>query len=343
MPMSSLPVRRLVAFVSVAGFAAAGLVAVAVPAAEAAPEVVPFAYTGAAQTWTVPEGVCAVTITAFGASGASAVSQGQFPSVTGLGGVGGSAVGTIEVTPGENLEIRVGGQAQGVTGGFNGGGAGRQELALGATGGGGGASDLRRGGSALADRVLVAGGGGGGAGAGSIDNTASISAGSGGPGGGLSGSPGGNGAYGGGGGTPAAGGAAGTGGAGGPGSADSGGTGGAVNVLVSAGFGGGGGGGWFGGGGGGAAASVSASNGGGGGGGSGYGPAGTTFGVASGPGNGSVTITYDPAITVCTRTYTYTGAPERFVVPAGVCAVTVDATGGKGGDDGGAGAAGRCV
>src|SRR5204863_444651 len=69
----------------------------------------------------------------------------------GAGGLGGHVGGTIAVTPGEVLRVRVGG-----SNGFNGGGAG------GAFGGnGGGATDGRRGGESLPDRVVIAGRGGG--------------------------------------------------------------------------------------------------------------------------------------------------------------------------------------
>ena len=67
------------------------------------------------------------------------------------------------MTPGQVLNLFVGGQAPDVgnvtpaPGGFNGGGDGGQYGAV-----GGGATDVRVGGTALADRVAVAGGGGGG-------------------------------------------------------------------------------------------------------------------------------------------------------------------------------------
>ena len=302
--MSSLLVRRLVGFVGVAGFAAAGLVAVVVPAAEAAPETVTFSYTGSAVTWTVPDGVCAVTIRAVGAAGGGDVDS--------LGGPGGVAEGTFEVVPGETLEVRVGGSGapggSGGSGGFNGGGNGGSPGAHG--GGGGGASDVRRGGSGLADRILVAGGGGGGGG----DSRAS-------------------GGAGGDGGTPSGDGQPGVAGrrrrwrnpdqrwnrwhrqcrrrhcgrhgrhALAP----------AAPAADGGDGGGGGGGGWYGGGGGGGASDGRGPTGGGGGGSSFGTPLGTSTEAAQ------VAITYDPAITVCTRTFAYTGAPEEFVVPP-VCA-----------------------
>ncbi len=120
-----------------------------------------FNHTGAVQTWVVPAGVTSINIQAFGGQG-NANAAG-----TAVGGLGGSASGTLAVTPGETLNIYVGGGgATGVTGGFNGGGnGGTTGTCLTAPGGGGGgASDIRQGGTALSNRVIVAGGGGGSAG-----------------------------------------------------------------------------------------------------------------------------------------------------------------------------------
>ena len=107
-----------------------------------------FNYTGGQQTFTVPAGSTSVNITAYGAQGGTVGTK--------IGGLGGQAMGTLSVTPGQILYIYVGGQANGTTGGFNGGGNG-----YGSGAGGGGASDVRYGGSALGNRVIVAGGGGG--------------------------------------------------------------------------------------------------------------------------------------------------------------------------------------
>ncbi|MEI6565626.1 MAG: glycine-rich protein, partial [Verrucomicrobiota bacterium] len=106
-----------------------------------------FNYTGGMQTLVVPAGVTSIAIDAYGAQGSN---NGA------VGGLGGRVQGTLAVTPGQTINIYVGGQ-----GGYNGGGA------PGAGGSwpgvyGGGATDLRVGGTALANRVLVAGGGGGG-------------------------------------------------------------------------------------------------------------------------------------------------------------------------------------
>ncbi|OWY61620.1 hypothetical protein B7486_62810, partial [cyanobacterium TDX16] len=76
---------------------------------------------GAPQELVVPDEVCEVDITASGA-------QGGLP--TGFSGLGGRATVTAEVTPGETLQVNVGGRglaqqdAAGGAGGFNGGGAG---------------------------------------------------------------------------------------------------------------------------------------------------------------------------------------------------------------------------
>jgi hypothetical protein len=111
-------------------------------------------YTGAMQTYTVLAGVTTLTIDARGAEG------GGFGS--GPGGLGGRAIGIMTVTPGEVLNIYVGGAGTyttiSSTGGFNGGGS---VNASGSAGTGGGASDIRRG-ISLTNRVIVAGGGGGG-------------------------------------------------------------------------------------------------------------------------------------------------------------------------------------
>jgi hypothetical protein len=118
-----------------------------------------FDYTGAAQTFTVPQGITSVTITAYGAQG-MANAQGV------AGGLGGQASGTLAVTPGQVLTIYVGrGGIVSAAGGYNGGGAAGTSACTGAMGGGGGgASDVRAGGAALGNRVIVGGGGGGAAG-----------------------------------------------------------------------------------------------------------------------------------------------------------------------------------
>ncbi len=132
-----------------------------------------FSYTGRAQTFVVPPGVTALTVRALGASGAEG---GQHAS----GGRGGETAATVAVTPGERLDLFVGGEGgaprgcAGGAGGFNGGAAGGgrgSHTGIGflchrtGAGGGGGASDVRRGRSAT-DLLVVAGGGGGASGLG---------------------------------------------------------------------------------------------------------------------------------------------------------------------------------
>jgi hypothetical protein len=208
---------------------------------------VTFEYTGASQSFIVPEGVSVLTFEVLGAAGAR-------------GGGGGGVTGTFAEVP-ESLLLYVGGAGNlgaGASGGFNGGGnAGSQR---GNEGSGGGASDIRTGAS-LESRIIVAGGGGGGggfsgalgaSGGGVIAASGGSGQGGGGGGGGVSagGSPGASN-----GGTNASWGAFGSGGSGGS------------SWLAG---GGGGGGGWYGGGGGGADGDDCCSDGGGGGGGSSF-------------------------------------------------------------------------
>jgi hypothetical protein len=129
-------------------------------AAEVAPSAVTFNYTGAQQTWTVPNGVTSIIVEAWGAEGGT---------YFGAGGKGGYSKGTLAVTPGETLYIYVGGAGSGgningarANGGWNGGGYANQYDGSSYGTSGGGASDIRRGGTALSNRVIVAGGGGGG-------------------------------------------------------------------------------------------------------------------------------------------------------------------------------------
>ena len=139
-----------------------------------APGNVVFAATGAAQMFTVPAWVTEVTLEAWGA-------QGNRNANGVLGGKGGYATGKLVVTPGQVLNVFVGGgNTASTAAGFNGGGVGGTSPCAGAAaGGGGGASDVRVSGTALANRVIVAGGGGGAAG----DRVATCGRGNGGGGG----------------------------------------------------------------------------------------------------------------------------------------------------------------
>ena len=117
-----------------------------------------FDYTGSAQTFTVPAGVTSISVDAYGANGES---SGAYSG--GTEGKGGRVQADLTVTPGDTLNIYVGGShywdgdpSQYGRSGWNGGGA------SGGYGGcGGGATDIRIGWTALSNRVLVAGGGGG--------------------------------------------------------------------------------------------------------------------------------------------------------------------------------------
>ncbi|NVO03994.1 MAG: hypothetical protein HXX09_14960, partial [Bacteroidetes bacterium] len=234
-----------------------------------------FNYTGSMQTWTVPAGITSITMEAWGAQGWSG---------TYSGGLGGYAKGDITVTPGQTLNIYVGGQGtianiaySPMGGGWNGGGNGQNNSTGSSVGGGGGASDIRIGGTTLANRVIVGPGGGG-----STNNTNC----SGGNGGGLIGLTGGGTQILGTGGTQSAGGTSG-------GALGQGGN--ATGSMTP--WNGGGGGGYYGGG-------VSTAHGPGGGGSAyitGLSNSSTTAGLKTG--NGQVKVTY-------ASSYTYTWSPN---------------------------------
>ncbi|WP_051235881.1 MBG domain-containing protein [Ottowia thiooxydans] len=196
---------------------------------------VTFSYTGGMQTWTVPNGVTSITVDVRGSQGGECIYN-NTAKPDDPGGKGGRVVTVYPVTPGQILNLFVGGLP------YNGGGNGAGSICQ---ANGGGASDVRIGGTALTDRVVVAGGGGGGG------NNCSPDAEPGGDGGGLIGAAGwecGNqsSTYVGPGGTQSAGGAGGT-GPGNPGTAGVlgiGGNGGGFGTAS-----GGGGGGYYGGGG----------------------------------------------------------------------------------------------
>lgn len=238
-----------------------------------APVTVSFSYTGGEQTWVVPSGISSISVTAYGAAG------GTVDSSLAAGGLGGGVTGNVPVTPGETIDIYVGGAGSGVGngsvggGGYNGGGA-----SVGSGGGGGGSTSLFDG-----TTLLVEAAGGGGAGY-------EASGGSGGGSAGLSGATyqTGGGGYGG---TQSSGGGSPSPYPGNSGSYGSGGEGGTLTGCAES-YTGGGGGGYYGGGGGEAGSSCGYGYGGGGGGGSSYIPSGgsSTTGVNSG--NGSVSITY---------------------------------------------------
>src|SRR5436190_17289777 len=117
-------------------------------------------YTGALHTYTVPAGLTQLIVEVYGGEGGTGApgNSGAGPIAAGVGGKRGKATGTLAVTPGQVLNVFVGGSGGSPAGGFNGGASGGNTNA----GGGGGASDVRVGGVAEANRVITAGGGGGG-------------------------------------------------------------------------------------------------------------------------------------------------------------------------------------
>ena len=157
---------RAISTVSAAG-AAVLLVAMAVPVGAGSPPPGLATYpTAGVYTFTVPAGVVGVTADLSGAGGGAGLHVVSAEQVPLAGALGGRVVAAFSTTPGANLDVVVGGaggdgNASGTGGapGYNGGGA----ASTGSgnwSGGGGGATDIRTG-SALTDRVLVAGGGGG--------------------------------------------------------------------------------------------------------------------------------------------------------------------------------------
>lgn len=114
-------------------------------------------FTGAVQTFIVPCGVTQIYVRASGAEGGTGAIGGNASS-GGVGGKGSVIAGYLNVTPGQTLNIYVGGAGGAGTAGFNGGGTGGDQNG----GGGGGASDIRFPTTSSGDRLLVAAGGGGG-------------------------------------------------------------------------------------------------------------------------------------------------------------------------------------
>ena len=249
-----------------------------------------FAYTGAVQTFTVPDNVTEIHIEAKGASGAVDT------VFAGTSAPGGTVSARFPVTPGSVLDVYVGGRPSAGTqgGGWPNGGSGDSVAGSNGTGGGGSSHVVATGG-AIASALIVAGAGGGqgkgfstflqNGGAGGF--FAASDAPTGPSGGNCPGS----------GGTIYAGGAGGIGteNNGSPGTLGQGGNGG--NMSSSFGFPpGGGGGGYYGGGGGGANLGAGAGTGGGGGGGSGYVRSDATdvlFSDGSNTGHGAVVISWD--------------------------------------------------
>ncbi len=205
-------------------------------------------YSGADQTFTVPTGVSSIFIKAWGAGGGGPNTD-YYPIQRGGGG-GGFAAGTLSVTAGTNLGVRVGegGGVNDTSTTYGGGGAGGNGAAISRGASGGGLSGVFASTSFTRTNARLIAGGGGGSSPGADVNTPA-----GGGGGGTTGGTDGLAASGKGG-TQTAGGAAGTGGTcnlgnATAGSALQGGNGASTNQNQNEG-GGGGGGGYFGGGGG---------------------------------------------------------------------------------------------
>lgn len=258
--------------------------------------------TSTSTTFVIPDGVTSIQVKAWAAGGGSG--YGGTSITPGAGGGGGYTTGTLSVTPGESLNIRVGaggttGHVAGVGGSPGGGNGGKWTSGPDFYGGGGGGhTDVRR----SSTQLIVAGAGGGGSGLPFIVPTPANPFNKGGSGGGTTGQAGSAGAGvpgkadGGGGGTQVSGGSGGSGSNqnGSAGGASFGGSGG--NTVKDAGEpfpeqwstgGGGGGSGYRGGGGGGGAAVADSLAGGGGGAGSAFVPDGGSTTSASGtaPGN----------------------------------------------------------
>lgn len=150
--------RRVLALLAVFGVA---VLASAASAAAAVTTTVQYGFTGAAQTFVVPNGVTSIHILAAGARG------GDNGNGSRSGGMGALVQADLPVTPGSVLTVMVGGVGgdggalAGGVGGFNGGGVGGSGSgSFKGAGGGGGASDIRNG-TTLATRLLIAAGGAG--------------------------------------------------------------------------------------------------------------------------------------------------------------------------------------
>ncbi len=132
-----------------------------------------FDYTGAIQTWTVPSGVTQVYVDVVGAQGGSASPY--------LGGKGGKVSGIMNVTPGDVLQITVGGQSttNSAVYGFGGNGGFSTIYGTIARAGGGLSAISTSAPVTQANALVIAAGGGG--------TATNVYAGNGGAGGGLNG------------------------------------------------------------------------------------------------------------------------------------------------------------
>ncbi|WP_157412890.1 Ig-like domain-containing protein [Aeromicrobium sp. Root236] len=164
---------RTTATMASAAMLAAGLIALAPEAAQAAPGSKTFSIAdGNNQAWIVPADVHSLNVKVNGAAGGAGGLEG------GSGGRGASGTVTVPVTPGQQITVYLGGRGgdahtdnpgiEGIGGGSGGpakGGAGGEAAPFGgAGGGGGGATEVFVGTPSDANRAIVAGGGGGGGG-----------------------------------------------------------------------------------------------------------------------------------------------------------------------------------
>jgi hypothetical protein len=147
--------RRRLAVAATVAAVAVSMVAAAKPVLAADPVVVEFSYTGAAQSFAVPDGVTSIHVVAVGGKG------GRNTGANVDGGFGARVVGDLTVTAGQTLHVFVGDNGataqSGGQGGFNGGGDGGPLWGS----GGGGASDIRTLAGDASTRLIVAAGGGG--------------------------------------------------------------------------------------------------------------------------------------------------------------------------------------
>lgn len=166
-------VTRTTATLASTAMLAAGLIALAPQAAQAAPGSKTFNTSGGLnQNWNVPNDVHSLTITAKGAAGGAGGLEG------GSGGRGASGSVTVPVTPGQLITVYLGqrgtdahtdspfieGAGGNSAGTADGGAGGEAAFGGGAGGGGGGASEVFVGAASDDTRAIVAGGGGGGGG-----------------------------------------------------------------------------------------------------------------------------------------------------------------------------------
>lgn len=112
-------------------------------------------YTGAVQTFTVPDDVTEILVEAHGAAG------GTIGAPNNVGGNGGMVTASFVVVAGDTYDVYVGGQPGSTSGGWPDGGDGDSNGSGSAGRGGGGSTQLRPEAGALSTSLVVAAGGGG--------------------------------------------------------------------------------------------------------------------------------------------------------------------------------------